>query len=214
MAGARPPTGASSSDVTGGSRRNRRGASPRRPSGASPPARIPPPAAPAPASCRRCAKPSRSISPSGPSGRRAPSDHYRNTVRLHLGDWLDRTLDTISRKDVEQCFDRLTQRCRLGPGQSCGHPAARHIPTPLHRYRGPAQPGGSVARRRRTAQPQAAPTHPAAGRGAAPLEPGHRGRCAQSGQPRRLPHGPLYRHAPRRGSGSALGAGSTWPRWC
>ena len=44
----------------------------------------------------------------GPERKKSTVDHYRNTVRLHLGDWLDRTLDTISRKDVEQCFDRLT----------------------------------------------------------------------------------------------------------
>ncbi len=65
----------------------------------------------------------------GPERKRSTVENCRNTVRLHLGDWLDRTLDRISRKAVLRPAD---QRCRLGPGQSCGHPAARHKPTPLH----------------------------------------------------------------------------------
>ena len=33
---------------------------------------------------------------------------YRRTVYHDLADWVDRSLNTISRKDVEQCFNRLT----------------------------------------------------------------------------------------------------------
>ena len=33
---------------------------------------------------------------------------YRNIVRLHLSDWLDRPLDSITRRDVEERFHRLS----------------------------------------------------------------------------------------------------------
>ena len=33
---------------------------------------------------------------------------YRRTVYHDLADWVDRSLNTIARKDVEQCFNRLT----------------------------------------------------------------------------------------------------------
>ena len=78
------------------------------------------------------------------------------------------------------------QRRRMGPGQPRGQDAARPLPAPVHRLRGAAQPRRPVARRRRAAQPPAPPPYPAARRGPAPLAPGHRGRSAQRGRPRRL----------------------------
>ena len=45
----------------------------------------------------------------GPERRKSTVDCYRNTVYRDLGPWLDRSLDTISRKDVELCFNRLTR---------------------------------------------------------------------------------------------------------
>ena len=36
--------------------------------------------------------------------------NYRRAVHKDLGDWLDRTLDTIDRRDVEQRFRQLTER--------------------------------------------------------------------------------------------------------
>ena len=44
----------------------------------------------------------------GPARKPRTLAAYRLTVCRHLGSWLDRSLDTISRKDVEQCFGRLT----------------------------------------------------------------------------------------------------------
>ena len=45
----------------------------------------------------------------GPERKKSTLDCYRNTVYRDLGACLDRPLDTISRKDVEQCFNRLTR---------------------------------------------------------------------------------------------------------
>ncbi len=45
----------------------------------------------------------------GPERRKSTLDCYRGTVYRDLGACLDRPLDTISRKDVEQCFNRLTR---------------------------------------------------------------------------------------------------------
>ena len=45
----------------------------------------------------------------GPARRKSTLDCYRSTVYRDLGACLDRPLDTISRKDVEQCFNRLTR---------------------------------------------------------------------------------------------------------
>ena len=95
----------------------------------------------------------------------------------------------------------------MGPGQQRRQDAALPLPAPVHRYRGSARPCRPVARDGRAVPPPAQPAHPAAGRGAALLAPGHRDRRAQPRRARRLPLRPLHRHAPRRGSGAALGAG-------
>ena len=44
----------------------------------------------------------------GPERKESTREAYRRTVYMDLAAWLDRPLDTISRKDVEQCFNRLT----------------------------------------------------------------------------------------------------------
>ena len=44
----------------------------------------------------------------GPERKESTLASYRSTVYRDLAAWLDRPLDTISRKDVEQCFTRLT----------------------------------------------------------------------------------------------------------
>ena len=44
----------------------------------------------------------------GPARKPRTVEVYRRTVYLDLEPWLDRSLNTISRKDVEQCFNRLT----------------------------------------------------------------------------------------------------------
>ena len=44
----------------------------------------------------------------GPERRQSTLAVYRSTVHRDLRAWLDRPLDTIDRKDVEQCFRRLT----------------------------------------------------------------------------------------------------------
>ena len=46
---------------------------------------------------------------SGPERKPSTLAHYRNAVGRGLASWLDRPLDTISRRDVEQCFARLTR---------------------------------------------------------------------------------------------------------
>ena len=45
----------------------------------------------------------------GPERKAATVAAYNNTVHRHLDAWLDWPLDTILRKDVEQCFHRLTR---------------------------------------------------------------------------------------------------------
>ena len=44
----------------------------------------------------------------GPARKPRTVEIYRRTVYMDLEPWLDRSLNTISRKDVEQCFNRLT----------------------------------------------------------------------------------------------------------
>ena len=44
----------------------------------------------------------------GPARKPRTLEVYRRTVYMDLEPWLDRSLNTISRKDVEQCFNRLT----------------------------------------------------------------------------------------------------------
>ena len=44
----------------------------------------------------------------GPERKESTLGTYRRTVHMDLAPWLDRSLNTISRKDVEQCFNRLT----------------------------------------------------------------------------------------------------------
>ena len=44
----------------------------------------------------------------GPERKASTLETYRRTVHVDLVGWLDRSLNTISRKDVEQCFNRLT----------------------------------------------------------------------------------------------------------
>ncbi len=44
----------------------------------------------------------------GPARKPRTVEVYRRTVYHDLADWVDRSLNTISRKDVEQCFNRLT----------------------------------------------------------------------------------------------------------
>ena len=44
----------------------------------------------------------------GPKRKASTLETYRRTVYIDLAGWLDRSLNTISRKDVEQCFNRLT----------------------------------------------------------------------------------------------------------
>ena len=44
----------------------------------------------------------------GPARKESTLGTYRRTVHMDLAPWLDRSLNTISRKDVEQCFNRLT----------------------------------------------------------------------------------------------------------
>ena len=44
----------------------------------------------------------------GPERKPRTVEVYRRTVYHDLVDWLDRSLNSISRKDVEQCFNRLT----------------------------------------------------------------------------------------------------------
>ena len=45
----------------------------------------------------------------GPERKKSTLASYRSTVHRDLGPWIDRPLDTISRKDIEQCFNRLTR---------------------------------------------------------------------------------------------------------
>ncbi len=45
----------------------------------------------------------------GPERKPSTLAHYRSAVYRDLASWLDRPLDTISRRDVEQCFARLTR---------------------------------------------------------------------------------------------------------
>ena len=44
----------------------------------------------------------------GPERKASTIASYRSTVYKDLASWLERPLDTISRKDVEQCFNRLS----------------------------------------------------------------------------------------------------------
>ena len=44
----------------------------------------------------------------GPERKPRTVEVYRRTVYMDLEPWLDRSLNTISRRDVEQCFNRLT----------------------------------------------------------------------------------------------------------
>ena len=44
----------------------------------------------------------------GPERKESTLGTYRRTVHMDLAPWLDRSLNTISRRDVEQCFNRLT----------------------------------------------------------------------------------------------------------
>ena len=46
----------------------------------------------------------------GPRRRESTIANYRRAVHKDLGDWLDRSLDDIDRRDVEQRFHRLTER--------------------------------------------------------------------------------------------------------
>ena len=46
----------------------------------------------------------------GPRRRDSTITNYRRAVHKDLGDWLDRTLDTIDRRDIEQRFRQLTER--------------------------------------------------------------------------------------------------------
>jgi len=45
----------------------------------------------------------------GPKRKESTVTVYRRTVYRNLGAWVDRTLDTIDRRDVEKCFLRLTR---------------------------------------------------------------------------------------------------------
>ena len=44
----------------------------------------------------------------GPERKASTIETYRRTVYMDLEAWLDRSLNTISRKEIEQCFNRLT----------------------------------------------------------------------------------------------------------
>ena len=46
----------------------------------------------------------------GPRRRESTIANYRRAVHKDLGDWLDRSLDDIDRRDVEQRFHQLTER--------------------------------------------------------------------------------------------------------
>ena len=61
----------------------------------------------------------------GPERKASTIETYRRTVYLDLAGWLDRSLDKISRKDVEQCFNRLTSGIgRVGANQAVTMPGA------------------------------------------------------------------------------------------
>ena len=50
-----------------------------------------------------------------PNRKESTNRHYRNEVRLYLGDWLARPLDAITRRDVEARFNRVTREAGWSP---------------------------------------------------------------------------------------------------
>ena len=54
----------------------------------------------------------------GPKRKESTVAVYRCTVYRSLGAWIDRTLDTIDRRDVEKCFLRLTNEAGWGQANS------------------------------------------------------------------------------------------------
>ena len=74
---------------------------------------------------------------------------YRELVELHLRDWLSRPLDAITRRDVEARFNHLTAYHGWVAGQRDDRAPALDLPPALRRSGRLAQPGRSVARRRR-----------------------------------------------------------------
>ena len=103
------PTGGSSSGATASSPPTRRAAAPGETSPASPWAMTLSPNVPAPAPYHP-APGLRGLSHRRPRRRESTIASYRRAVHKDLGDWLDRSLDDIDRRDVEHRFHQLTKR--------------------------------------------------------------------------------------------------------
>ena len=70
---------------------------------------------------------------------------YRRYAALYLGDWLSRSLDTITRRNAKSRFWLLTERHGEMPANHCLSFPALGIPKAVRGLRGSSEPGGAVA---------------------------------------------------------------------
>ena len=114
---------------------------------------------------------------------RAPSTDkgYRAFVGRYLDDWLNRPLDTITRREIEARFNRISTHQDWASANRTISILRSVYSRPCVDLDGLTQSGLSVARRRRQVPPQEAAQDPLAGRSAAALARGHRGRGRLAG---------------------------------
>ncbi|MCY4238620.1 MAG: Arm DNA-binding domain-containing protein [Rhodospirillaceae bacterium] len=142
-----------------------------------------------------------------PNRSKRTDELYRYEAKRYLGDWLVRPLDLIARRRRRGPLQRHHRRPRLVTGQPGAIAAAVGLPPALRRPGGFAQPGRSLARRRRQIPLQGVAQDFGAVGSAAVLAQGDRGRSQQPGDPGCTVVRALHRHAPRGGADPALRAG-------
>ena len=104
--------------------------------------------APKSAACLSWSRRSKTTWRPNPTGPKSTIKVYRADFRLHLGDWRARPLDSITRRDVEARFNRLTEESGWSRANQSIQALALDLSPALRRYRGVTQPGRFVACRR------------------------------------------------------------------
>ena len=134
---------------------------------------------------------------------------YRRILRGQLCDWVKRPLDAITRQDVEDRFNLITERHGWATGNQAMSMLRSVYRRPCADHEGLRNPVDLWLAAGRAIQRQKAAPDFWPGGGAAALARGHRGGLGQSRAPRHLPDRPLHGDAPERGRVAALGAGGS-----
>ena len=135
---------------------------------------------------------------------------YRRHARLHLGDWMARPLDAITRRDVEARFNHISEERGM---ESANHvmsflrsvyrrPCVDHdgLRNPVEQWLAGGGRFNTRKRRKISAPVEVLPR----------WARGHRGAGGESGGQGHLLVRALHRHAGRRDRASSLESGGTW----